>query len=271
MAREQHFRPLAVALAVCLAAAAAWAPASLAADVSDIGFVDQTALSSMPAFLAANRQLATYKNSLDKQFAHRIRSVHDGNLQARIAQEFQNRLADRQRGLFGPLFARAQVAIASVASTRNLSVIVDKHIVIYGGQDVTRNVIDLLSGPGDPIPPVNTPPPSEVGFVDQTQLDQIPKIRSANEEFQKYQADQQAQAQTKLKGARSDGDRQQILKDYQQNLAAKQKQVIAPLVDLTRDAIAAAAKKKGLLLVIDRTNLVFGGTDLTSDVTSALK
>ena len=148
---------------------------------------------------------------------------------------------------------------------------VDKRIVIVGGQDVTSSVVDLLTGPGDPIPPVNTPPPSSVGYVDQTQIDAIPKLKAANDDFQKFQADQQTQAQAKLKSAKTDADRQQVLKDYQSALADKQKQEIAPLVDQTRSAIAGVAKKRGLLLVIDRSNLIYGGTDITSDVTSALK
>ncbi|GAC1304321.1 MAG: hypothetical protein NVS2B3_03830 [Vulcanimicrobiaceae bacterium] len=259
---------------VCTAvvlAATAFAPATLAADVVDIGFVDQAALSNVRSFTDANRQLAGFKSDLDRQFAQRMRAVRDAGSQARIAQEFQNKLSARQRELFGPLFARAQVAIASVASSKNLSVIVDKRIVIVGGQDVTSNVVALLSGPGDPIPPVSTPPPSSVGFVDQTQIDQVPKLKAANEDFQKYQAAQQQAAQAKMKGAKSDADRQAVLKAYQSSLADKNKAEIAPLVDRTRDVIAGVAKQKNLLLVIDRSNLIYGGTDITNDVTSALK
>ncbi len=264
-------RRLALALGTTLALSAALAPATLAADVTDIGYVDQAALSSISSFTDANRQLALYKADLDRQFAHEIRGVRDQNTQARIAQEFQNKLASRQRELFGPLFQRAQVAIASVASSKNLSVIVDKRIIIFGGQDVTNSVVQLLSGPGDPIPPVNTPPPSSVGFVDQQQIDSVPSLRAANDAFAKFQTDEQQQAQGKLKSAKTDADRQQILKDYQTALADKQKTDIAPLVDRTRSVIADVAKKKGLLLVIDRSNLIYGGTDITTDVENQLK
>jgi len=260
-----------LALGAVLLSSALLAPATLAADVTDIGFVDQAALSNIPSFTRANRDLASYKAGLDRDFAREIRSVHDQNSQARIAQEFQNKLAQRQRDVFGPLFERARVAIASVASTRNLSVVVDKRIIIFGGQDVTSSVVDLLNGPGDPIPPVNTPPPSTVGYVDQTQIDALPKLKAANDDFQKFQADQQQQAQTKMKSAKSDADKEQVLKDYQGAVSDKQKQEIQPLVDATRNAISDVAKKRGLILVIDRSNLIYGGTDITSDVTSALK
>jgi outer membrane protein len=242
-----------------------------AADVTDVGFVDQGRLASMRSFVDANRQLAGYKATLDRQFAARIRGTRNPNDQQRIAQEFQNRLADRQRQLLAPLFARAQVAIASVASSKNLSVVVDKRIVIVGGQDVTQAVIDLLGGVGDPVPPVNTPPPSSVGFVDQLQIDAVPKLKTANDDFAKFRADQQQQTQAKLKAAKSDTERQQIIQAYQKTLADKQHQEIDPLVDQTRNVIAQVAKKRGLVLVIDKTNLIYGGTDITSDVTSALK
>jgi Skp family chaperone for outer membrane proteins len=261
----------ATALGALLLATALLAPATLAADVTDIGYVDQAALSSIPSFVEANKQLAGYKAGLDRDFAKSMKGVRDQNTQARIAQQFQNKLAQHQHDVFEPLFERARVAIASVASSKNLSVVVDKRIVIFGGQDVTSSVVDLLNGPGDPIPPVNTPPPSSVGFVDQSQIDALPKLKAANDDFQKFQADQQQQAQAKMKNAKTDADKQQVLKDYQSALNDKQKQEIQPLVDATRNAISDVAKKRGLLLVIDRSNLIYGGTDITADVTSELK
>jgi len=258
------------AAALALVAALA-APSVLAADVTDIGFVDQARLASIKSFSDANRQLAAYKAGLDKQFVQRMRGVTRPAEQQRIAQEFQNKLAQKQRDLLAPLFTRAQVAIASVASSKNLSIIVDKQIIIVGGQDVTGAVIDLLSGAGEPVPPVSTPPPSSVGYVDQTQIDVIPKMKSANDEFAKFRADQQQEAQAKMKAAKTDADRQAIFVAMQKAIADKQKQLIEPLVDQTRGVIADVAKKKNLILVIDKINRIYGGTDITSDVTSALK
>lgn len=266
------FHPrVAAAAAALVLAVAMLAPATLAADVTDIGYVDQTQLSNIPRFAAANRQLAQYKADLDRQFAARMRGVKNASDQGRIAQEFQNKMAARQRDALGPLFQRAQVAIASVASTKNLSVVLDKRIVIMGGQDITRNVIDLFNGVGDPVPPVSTPPPSSVGFVDQVQINALRKVKAANDDFVKFQQEQSNAAQQKMKSAKSDADRQQIFKDMQKTLLDKKKQTIDPMVDQVKRAIAVVAKKKNLLLVIDRSNLIYGGTDITSDVSAELK
>ena len=264
-------RRLALTAGAVALAAAALAPATIAADQLDIGFIDQAALTTVPSFVNANRQLVGFQAGLDREFQQRTRGGRDQAAAAKIAPEFKAKLDAKQRELLGPLFTRAQIAIASVASSKNLSVVVDKRIVVFGGQDVTGAVESLLTGPGDPIPPVSSPPPSEVGYVDQSAVDGIASLKTANADFQKYQASQLQAAQAKMRGAKTDAERQTILKDYQNSLADRQKQSIQPLVDKTRDAIASIAKKKNLLLVIDRSNLLYGGQDITGDVTSALK
>jgi outer membrane protein len=254
-----------------LALVLASAPAVLAADnTPDIGYVDQAQLSAIPSFAAAKHQLDVYGSNLQKQYLAHAHGASSAE-QQRLSTEFQSKIAAKQRQVLGPLFARAQVAIASVASSKNLSVVVDKQIVIVGGQDITKNVRDLLTGVGDPVPPVNTPPPSRVGYVDQNAIDALPAIKSASTDFQKFKAAQDKQAADKFKSAKTQAERDAILKDYQKTLTDKQAQTLKPLVDKTRDAMASVAQKRGMILVIDRSNVIYGGTDITTDVTSALK
>jgi outer membrane protein len=233
---------IAVALTALAFAFTALAPASLAADITDIGFVDQTALSNLPQFASANRALQTYKAQLDREFAARVRGIKNPNDQARIAQEYQNKFSAKQRDVLAPLFQRAQVAIASVASSKNLSVIVDKRIVIFGGQDVTRNVSDLFSGVGDPVPPASTPPPSSVGYVDEQQINLVPKVKKANDDFIAFQNQQQSAAQLKMRSAKTDQDRQQIFKDLQKALLDKRKQTVDPLAEVRPSNVIAVGR-----------------------------
>ena len=264
-------RRIAAAAGTFLIAATALAPAALGADVTDVGYFDQVAMAGVPRFAAANRQLQAYGADLERQFKAQLSHLRNPNDQARVAQEFKNKMASKQRELMAPLFQRAQVAIASVASTRNLSVVVDKQIVIFGGQDITQNVIDLFNGIGDPVPPVNTPPPSSIGWVDSNQVNAVPKVKAANDDFVKFQNDQRTAFAQKMRSAKSDADRQQIGKDFQKALDDKRKQVIDPIADQTRNVIASVARKRGLLLVIDRQNLIYGGTDITQDVVNGIK
>jgi outer membrane protein len=265
-----HHR-IAAALGTTLIACLAFAPATLAADVTDVGYFDQQAMASVPRFVAAERQLKAYGDSLNRQYSAQVRGVKNQDVQARIMQEYKNKMIEKQRELVGPLSQRAQIAIASVASTRNLTVVVDKQIVIYGGQDITQNVIDLFNGVGDPVPPVNTPPPSSIGFVDTSQINTLPKVKQAYADFQKFNDDQRTAFQQKMRGAKSDADRQQLMKDFQKSMDDKRKQLIDPLSDQTKNVIASVARKRGLILVIDRQSLIYGGTDITTDVVNGLK
>lgn len=260
--------PLAALLALIAAIAA---PSAIAADLSDVGFIDQAAIGSLPQFQRANAEVAQYKSQLDAQFAAAVRGKSAAD-QQRIAGPFQQKFLDRQRSVLGPLFARAQAAIAQSASNQRLSVVVDKRIVVYGGQDITKAVIGLINEPGAVVPPSASPPPSEIGFVDQGQIDQIPKIRQANDDFVKFAASQRQNAMRAMQGAKNNPQQQQqIFQNYQKTLNAQQDKTLKPLVDQTQAAMSKVAQQKNLILVVDRSDVIFGGTDITQDVQNAIK
>ncbi len=150
--------------------------------------------------------------------------------------------------------------------------IVDRRIVVYGGQDITKDVIDLINGPGQVVPPASAPATSSIGFVDQSQIDQVPKIKNANDGFNTWANDQRTAALKQMQGAKNDPKKQQqIFQNYQKTLTAQQEKVLKPLVDQTRDAMAKVAGQKHLILVVDRSDVIYGGTDITKDVQNALQ
>ena len=246
------------------------APGAIAADLADVGFLDQAAVGSLPAFQSANAQLGQYKALLDQQYARAMRGAKTDADKQRITLQFQQQFSDKQRELVGPLFTRAQLAIAQVSSTKNLSIIVDKRIVVYGGQDITKDVMSALAGSAAISPPSATPAPSDIGFVDQTALDSTPKIKSASDEMAQYADSQRKIYSQKMSDAKTDADKQQVAKDFNKTLQDKQNSLVQPIVDQTKSVTAQVAQKKGLILVVDRGDVVFGGTDITQDVQNAL-
>lgn len=264
---RSHRAPFVAAIAAALVLCVA--PQVLATDISDIGFVDQSALGQLGPFVAAQQQFAQYQQALAQQFQAAIKGKPQAQ-QQQIYQNFQSQAAAKQRQIFGPLLGRAQAAIASVAANRGLSVVVDKTIIIYGGLDITQDVISMLNQPGPVLPPVNSPPPSEVGYVDQSQLDVLPKAKSANDTFLAFRQNlaQQLQAQS---AGKTDAQKAQLAQGLNSQLDDEQKKVLQPVIDATNAAIGNVAKQKHLLLVIDATNRVYGGTDVTPDVVKALQ
>lgn len=257
-------------LAATLLAGVLLAPGAIAADLTDVGFVDQADIANLPVFVDANRQLASYKSQLDGQYNNQIRRARSDADKQRITMQFQQQLNDKQREIVSPLFQRAQFAIAAVCVTRNLSVVVDKRIVIYGGQDITKDVEAVFSGGQAIQPPAATPPPSEIGFVDQTVLDGLPKVQSANSEMTQFESTQRQIYATRMAQAKGDNDKKQLLQEYDKSITDKQDQLLKPLVDATRSTTASVARKKHLMLVVDRADVIYGGTDITTDVQNDL-
>jgi outer membrane protein len=262
--------PALVAASLAFALALALTPQAIATDIADIGVVDQQAIGNLPDFQSAKSQFQQIQAQMQAQFQAAIKGKSQADSQA-ISQSFQQRLAAQQAQLFNPLIGRANAAIAQVAADKGLSVVVDKQIVIFGGLDITKDVTNLLAEPGQIVPPVNTPPPSEIGYVDQSQIDALPKVKAAADEFSQFTTQLRAQLTAQIKPTSTQADRQQLAQSYQQQTQAERAKVLQPLVDQTDKAISDVAKRRGLLLVINSENRVYGGTDVTADVLKALQ
>ncbi|HEY9085287.1 MAG TPA: OmpH family outer membrane protein [Candidatus Tyrphobacter sp.] len=264
---KKRFFPTLFAAALLTTAVA---PAATANDLTDVGYLDQSALASLPAFVSVNRQLAAFKAQLDRQFAAAMRSAPTPADRQRVSAQFQQRFSDQQRTLAGPAFMRAQLAIASVASSRNLSVIVDKRIIIYGGQDITQQVLRLLQSSQSILPLGTAPPPSEIGFVDQSALENSPQVKAASDQMTAFAEQQRRIYAPQLAHATSDAQRQQVTAAYSAAMTNRQNQVLKPLLDHVQDVTGQVARRKGLLLVIDHADILYGGADITTDVQNAL-
>lgn len=257
------------AAALTAAVLASFAPSALAVGTADIGYVDQGAIGQTKPFADAQNQFAQYQSQLRAQFQTAVRGKSDADKQ-RIFQDFNQRAAAKQQELFGPLLARAQSAIARVAAQRNLSIVVDKQIMVFGGTDITKDVLDTLANNGPIVPPVNTPPPATIGYVDQQQIDALPKVKLANDDFLQFRSTLQSQLNQQLSG-KSQDQQKQIIESFNKQLEDRRKKVLDPVVYATEGAIRDVAQKRNLSLVIDATNRVYGGIDVTADVVKALQ
>lgn len=257
-------------LIVAAVLAPACAPASTASDLTDIGYVDQSAFATLPLFASARQQLASLQTQLSGQYNAAMRGAHSNADKQRVYNNFQTRYANQQRMLFGPLFERVNLAIASVASTRRLSVIVDKRIIIYGGQDVTRDVVKLLQSNQTILPLGTAPPPSPIGYIDPAAFQNSPQAKAANNEMNTFVQQQQRIYGAQLAHATTDAQKQQIAAAYNKAVADEQAKVLKPVVDQEQAVAASVARSKGLLLIIDHADILYGATDITADVQNAL-
>jgi len=69
----------------------------------------------------------------------------------------------------------------------------------------------------------------------------------------------------------NDGDKQKLMQQYQEQLSSKEKELLEPIKKKVDDAILAVGKKKGLVVVVDKSVVVYGGLDVNADVNAQLK
>ncbi|MPN32162.1 hypothetical protein SDC9_179638 [bioreactor metagenome] len=64
----------------------------------------------------------------------------------------------------------------------------------------------------------------------------------------------------------NDKEKNDYYMQLQQRLSLKQQELIAPVFDKVDAAIKAVADAKGLSVVMDKSNVVYGGQDITDEV-----
>lgn len=112
---------------------------------SSVGVVNQQLLIQQhPDLSQAQETMKAAYAEAKKDFDEKSANMNDQEKQAYYMQ-LQERLAQKEREVMGPIFDKINAAIKDVATAKGLSIVVDKQNVIYGGQDITDEVIKKFS------------------------------------------------------------------------------------------------------------------------------
>lgn len=122
---------------------------------------------------------------------------------------------------------------------------------------------------------------STVGFMDvasaasgyvnmEVVLSATPAFVQAGKELASEQQKMQKQFNAEAKTL-SEKEKQNLGEKLNRQLAAKEQQLMAPIQEKLKIAIAKAAKEKGVDIVINAREVVYGGIDLTESVKQNMK
>lgn len=111
---------------------------------------------------------------------------------------------------------------------------------------------------------------SNIGIVNQQMLvsqhPDMAKAQAAMEaEVEKAKKDFEAKSATM-----NDKEKQDYYAQVQQGLSLKQQELINPVLDKVEAAIKTVADAKGLTVVMDKSNVVYGGQDITDEVSKKM-
>lgn len=107
---------------------------------------------------------------------------------------------------------------------------------------------------------------SNVGVVNkQMILAQHPDVAKA-EETMKAEVEQARKEFEEKSAGMKDEEKQAYYMQVQQRLTAKKQELLNPIMEKVDAAIKATAEARGLAVVVDKNNVVYGGRDITEDV-----
>ena len=112
---------------------------------SAIGVVDYNeVMSQSPDLRKANEDMQAAVEQAKTDFETKSADMDD-NGKAEYYQQTQQRLQQTQQSLIEPIQQKIDAKVKEVAEAKGLSVVIDKSAVIYGGQDITQDVIRKMA------------------------------------------------------------------------------------------------------------------------------
>ena len=130
---------LTVAFAVLLTGGMAFA-----GDV--IGIIDsQLIVSRHPDFEVAARSLQQIMRQKEREAVAAIDQEADQARRAQIMQTMRMEMAREEQRLMDPIYRDCQEAVRVVARQRNVTIVLERASVYFGGQDITDYVIQHLT------------------------------------------------------------------------------------------------------------------------------
>lgn len=112
----------------------------------------------------------------------------------------------------------------------------------------------------------------KIGVIDpQKVLFQHPKFEQAQKQIKTVVEKKQAEAKDAIDKTSDNNEKQRIFEAKRQEAAREEQKIMEPIFKDIDLAIRTVAKAKGATIVLDKTQVFFGGADVTEDVIQELK
>ena len=117
-----------------------------ATPAAKIGIVDYKYLiDNHPDTLIANATLKAVQDAAKKEYTDKSAKMNDADKKA-LDLELGQQVEQKRLELLKPILDKVNAAIKQVADSQGISVVIGKSVVIYGGVDITNDVLQLITG-----------------------------------------------------------------------------------------------------------------------------
>ena len=112
---------------------------------SSVGVVDFRQVMGQSSDLQdANTQMQLAVEEAKNEFESKSAGMSEEE-KGNYYQQIQERLAQKQQSLIEPIQKKVEAEVKSVAEAKGLQVVIDKSSVVYGGTDITQDVIRKMA------------------------------------------------------------------------------------------------------------------------------
>jgi outer membrane protein len=116
------------------------------AAASPVGVVNyQLLINQHPDMAQANETYKTAIKQAQDDFNAKSANMNDNDKKA-LSQQLEQGLQQKQQELINAIRDKVNAAIKVVAEDKGLTVVVDKSVIAYGGQDITDDVLKKITG-----------------------------------------------------------------------------------------------------------------------------
>jgi outer membrane protein len=132
-------------LAAFLLASLGEAAFAAAAQEEKVGEIDpQKILFQHPKYEQTLKQIKSIADKKQADAKTAIDKESDNNKKAELFQKMRSEVAAEEQKLMQPIFKDIDLAVRKVAGAKQITVVIDKGAVFFGGLDITEDVVQEL-------------------------------------------------------------------------------------------------------------------------------
>lgn len=118
--------------------------AAYAAEEKVGGIDPQAVLFQHPKYAQIIKQIESIAEAKQDDAKKKIDAEQDNNKKAQIFQDMRREIAEEEQKLMQPLFREIDLAVRTVANGKQITLVIDKTSLFYGGVDITDEVVQEL-------------------------------------------------------------------------------------------------------------------------------
>lgn len=259
---------LLVALAV-----GTWAvmdPGLFGSPTKKVGAIDQEAIFTLEEFKKAEKDIEAFNAQKKKEFEDAVQAKKgkqgaEAEL-ANLYRKIQLEVQQKRNQILNPLQTKAEAAVATVARSKGLTVVLDKRIVVYGVPDITEDVKKVFQQQGElKLPAEQDTSKSPVAYFDQDVIRSLKVFQEADLRLFQHRNDLMREYEKRAEKL-SPSEREALQRELTARLEAFKEQTMAPLYQKVTASVNEVSKANGISLVLDKQNVMYGGRNITDSV-----